>query len=103
MFQSILQLFYNCNKYNCTFWQKNISAKVACKMLVKLTTGLSISSTYCLQLLRQYFFGNKIQGQNVTRENLRKALFYEKFVRKMLMKLTTGVNFVNILRGDFLH
>jgi len=29
--------------------------------------------------------------QNITREKLRKALLYEKFVRKMLMKLTRNV------------
>jgi len=84
------------------FGKKNISAKVACKMLVKLTTGVNFINIL-LATFAPIFFGNKIQGQNVTRENLRKALLYEKFVRKMLMKLTTGVNFVNILRGDFLH
>jgi len=33
---------------------------------------------------------SKFQSQNVTRENLRKAISYKKFARKMLMKLTTG-------------
>jgi len=32
-----------------------------------------------------------------------KRCSYEKFVCKMLMKLTAGVNFTNILRAPFLH
>ncbi len=38
--------------------------------------------------MRQYFCAKNLQSQNDTREKLRKALLYEKFVRKMLMKLT---------------
>jgi len=34
---------------------------------------------------------------HVTREKLPKRLSYEKGVRKMLMKLTSGINFTNIL------
>jgi len=40
------------------------------------------------QLLRQYSFDKKLQGQTVIREKLRKALSYEKCANKMLMKLT---------------
>ncbi len=38
------------------------------------------------------FLHQKLQSQNVTREKLCKALLFQKFVGKMLMKLTTGVN-----------
>ncbi len=38
---------------------------------------------------KSYFFAQKkSQSQNVNRENLSKALSYEKRARKMLMKLT---------------
>jgi len=33
----------------------------------------------------------------------KKALSYEKSARKMLMKLTPGVDFINILRTAFTH
>jgi len=36
------------------------------------------------------FAAKKFQSQNVTREKMGKALSYEKFLRKMLMKLTSG-------------
>jgi len=55
-----------------------------------LKNKVSISSTFYLRLLRQYFYTKKFQSQNVTREKLRKALFYQKFSSKMLMKLTPG-------------
>jgi hypothetical protein len=41
------------------------------------------------------------QCQKVTREKLRKALSYEKGARKMLMKLTSVDNFINILWAAF--
>jgi len=37
------------------------------------------------------------QSQNATREKLHKALFLKKLLRKLLLKLTTVVNFINIL------
>jgi hypothetical protein len=43
-----------------------------------------------IPILRQYFFANKVQSQNATREKLCEALSNEKFPRKMLMKLTPG-------------
>jgi len=39
---------------------------------------------------------------HVTREKLLKRLLYEKCAHKMLMKLTTIINFTNILRAAFL-
>jgi len=41
-----------------------------------------------VSLLRQFVCAKKFQSQNVTREKLCKALSYEKFVSKMMMKLT---------------
>ncbi len=41
------------------------------------------------------------QHQNVTREKLRNYLLHKKRVHKMLMRLTTVVNFINILRAHF--
>jgi hypothetical protein len=46
-----------------------------------------MSSTFYEQLLGQFFCAKKLQSQNVTRKKLRKALSYEKFLLKMLMKL----------------
>jgi len=53
--------------------------------------------TFCRQLFRQYFFAKKLQNQTEIREKLCKALSYKKGESKMLMKLTPGVNFINIL------
>jgi hypothetical protein len=68
----------------------------------KLAEQVSISSTFYTQLLRQYFDAKKLQSQNITREKLHKTLLYEKFACKMLMKLKTVANFINILRAAFL-
>ncbi len=40
---------------------------------------------------------------HVTREKLPKQRSYEKFLQKLLMKLTTGVNFINILCRHLLY
>ncbi len=42
------------------------------------------------------FFCQKIQSQIVNREKLQKALSYEKFASKMLMKLTIGNTLVRV-------
>jgi hypothetical protein len=34
-------------------------------------------------------------------KDMKKALLYEKCTRKMLVKLTTGVNFINVKRTNF--
>jgi len=39
---------------------------------------VSISSTFEVQLLRQYFSAKKLQSQKVNKEKLRKALSYKK-------------------------
>jgi len=49
---------------------------------------LSISSTFYARLFANIFCAKILQSQNLTRENLLEALLYEKFERKMLMKLT---------------
>jgi len=53
----------------------------------KICHQVSISSTLYLSLLHQYFCVKKLQSQNVTKEKLHKELLFEKFARKMLMKL----------------
>jgi len=61
--------------------------KVACKMLVKLTTGANFINILQASFA-PIFFPKKFQSQNVTREKLLEALLCKKNVRKMLMKLT---------------
>jgi hypothetical protein len=43
--KSVVQLLSKFGFVN--FWQNNIGAKAACKMLVKLTTGVNFSKHYC--------------------------------------------------------
>jgi hypothetical protein len=57
----------------------------------------SISPTF----LQALFAPKKLQSQNVTREKLFEALLYKKFSSKMLMKLTPGADFTNILHKAF--
>ncbi len=45
----------------------------------------------------QYFGAKKLHSQIVTTEKLLNLPSYKKCVSKMLMKLTPGVNFTNIL------
>jgi hypothetical protein len=51
----------------------------------------SISPTY-VQLLRRYFCAKKVHTLNLIIKKLLAKLSYEKAVRKMLVKLTPGVN-----------
>jgi len=51
--------------------------------------------------LQRYSCAKKLQSQTVTREKLRKILLFEKCARQMLMKLTPGVDFINILQAAF--
>jgi len=55
------------------------------------------------QLLCRYSFNKKLQSQTVIREKLRKAPSYKKGMCKMIVKLTTGVNFINVLHAAFTH
>jgi hypothetical protein len=57
--------------------------------------------TFYEQLLRQKFWCQKIiQSQTVSREKLGKT-FLQKAASKMLVKLTPGVNFINIYVNIF--
>ncbi len=47
-------------------------------------------------------FAEKSQSQTVSSEKLRKTLSFKKAVRKMFVKLTPSVNFINILLERFL-
>ncbi len=64
-----------------------------CQVLftLKATVNIGVNFINIMCLSCQYFCAKKFQSQNVTREKLYKALLYEKFFRKMLMKLTTSV------------
>jgi len=63
----------------------------------------SISPTFYEQLLRQYPHDKKFlsQRENFSTEKALKILFYQKAVNKMLLELTPGVNFINILLTAF--
>jgi len=60
----------------------------------------SISSTFYEDCLADILLP-KITWPKCNREKLREALLNEKRASKMLMKLTAGVNFINILRANF--
>jgi hypothetical protein len=45
-----------------------------------------------VRLLRQYFCAKKLQSQNIAKEKMPQILLYQKFVRKMLIKLTPVCN-----------
>ncbi len=54
---------------------------------------LHFMSIFCADILSP----KKFQSQYGIREKLHKTLLHEKGTRKMLMKLTPGLNFINIL------
>jgi len=62
---------------------------------------VSISATFYALFFCQYPFAKKSQSQTAIREKLGKALFEQKSALKMLMKLTTGVNFIDVFRTRF--
>jgi len=55
-----------------------------------------------LQIFSQVSLVNVIQAQTVGKENLCKIIFHKKGARKMLVKLTTEVDFTNILQAALL-
>jgi hypothetical protein len=64
-------LFFNLQLGFNIFWQKNISAKAVCNMLVKVTEGVTFINIFCT-------IGTQ----------------------KMFAKLTKGVNFSSTLHGQ---
>jgi len=74
------------------FWQKNIGAKTAGKMLMEFTFAVNfiniLHAPFALIFLHQ-----NITKPNVTREKLLNLVSYKKRPRKMLMKLTLGRKF----------
>ena len=73
-----------CNKNTCVkcLWNQHL---------------VSISWTLYAHIFHTNFFPKQNVTRHVTREKLPNQRSYEKFVRKMLMKLTPVVNFINIL------
>ncbi len=76
------------NVFLCRYLRTNVT-----KMLLR---QVSISSTFHVRFFVQNF-GAK---PNITRKKLLKRRSYKKRGRKTLMKLTSGVNFINILRAS---
>jgi len=77
-------------------------AKDACRMLMKLTSGVKFINILQAAFV-PIFLHQKITkpNQTVTREKLRKKRLHKKVQSKMLMKLTSGVKFINILQVAF--
>ncbi len=65
-----------------------------------MSAGVNFINILRTKLKYEHLFGSFFHI-HVTREKLRKQHMYEKFVCKMLMKLTKGVNFINIFRAHF--
>jgi len=63
----------------------------------------SISTTFYEQIFADYLLPTKLQTQTVSADKFRKTLLYKNDARKMLVKLTPGVNFINILLKAFKH
>ncbi len=55
------------------------------------------------ELFTSVFCAKKIWSQNVTKEKLCKTLLNKKFLSKMLIKLTAGLNLTNFLQAPFSH
>jgi len=80
------------------YWQKNIGAKAAHKMLMKLTTGLNFTNIF----QGVFFLTKALSGAfctyNMWLYFLSKGHYGKKAALKILEKLTTGVNFTNIFK-----
>jgi len=55
-------------------------------------------SSFCANIL----LPKKSQSRTINKENCRKTLSYKKATRKMLVKLTPGVNLISILLEAFI-
>ncbi len=64
---------------------------------------VSISSTFFTQNFCMNVFFGSFSLVTCKQKKLPKRLMYIKFAHKTLMKLTTGVNFINILLAPFLY
>ncbi len=69
-------------------------------MLMKTTSGVNFINILCL-LLSQYPFAKKIQSPNETKKSCAKLVRTKKLAHKMLIKMTTAVNFINIKHARF--
>jgi len=59
-------------------------------IFLQLWDQVSISSTFYASLLSQYFCAQKITKPKCNKRKAAQSNFVQKFVRKMLMKLTPG-------------
>ena len=62
---------------------------------------VSISPSFYAHLLCTYFWAKKIQSQNITKTA--QSTVVQKIEHKLLIKLTTAVNFTNILQTASLY
>jgi hypothetical protein len=74
---------------NSSTWNLTVSLILQTQYLQNL-----ISPTFYEQLLRQNLFAKKITNPNCKLIKLRKKLLYEKTARKILVKLTRGLQHV---------
>ncbi len=81
---------------NVTFVRKS-QAKNVDEIDTRCKFHLHFTRTFCSNM----FCSNRFQSQNVTREKLHEALSCKKLSHKMLVKLTTGVNFINVFTYKF--
>jgi len=70
------------------FWMSRLRRETR---LNKNESGINFTNIFCANFLYK----------NLTGEKLPKRRSYEKFVRKMLMKLMAGINFTDIFRKTF--
>jgi len=64
---------------------------------------VSISSTFYEHIFRQYFGAKNYKAEMFAFETQRQKDIGKKIASKMLMKLTPGLNFINILCTAFTH
>jgi hypothetical protein len=74
-----------------------LAKKAACKMLVKMTLGVNFYQHF----MHAFFVQKCFFCQNVTIKKLPKRLSYEKCAGITSMKLTAGVNVINVLPAAF--
>jgi hypothetical protein len=73
-----------------TFWSQNIGAKCECKMLMKLTPGVNFINIIRANFSYECLFGSFLRTYVRRKKLPNRQCTYEKFVRKMLMKLTAA-------------
>jgi hypothetical protein len=84
------------------FWRKNIGAKAACIMLVKLTP-VNFINIICAAFAPPMFCAKKVQTLNLITKQFRKKHSYKKAERKILVKLTPVPNSDNLYKATTIY